>query len=117
MSPEKCFAFFIIVSVTVCWTRAAPQIARQGPFGSSRGEDESPQPYEFHYNVDNPQTATLFGQNESSDQQGRVTGGYYVLLPDGRIMNVEYTVEGESGFVPRITFSPQNAPGAVPGRR
>jgi hypothetical protein len=27
-----------------------------------------------------------------------------VLLPDGRLMTVSYYVDGESGFVPTITF-------------
>lgn len=32
-----------------------------------------------------------------------MTGRYSVLLPDGRLMIVEYTA-GASGFVPKITF-------------
>lgn len=44
------------------------------------------------------------GANEVGDAQGKVLGGYKVLLPDGRLMTVEYTVEGDSGFVPKISF-------------
>lgn len=35
----------------------------------------------------------------------QVTGKYSVWLPDGRLMTVEYNVEKESGFVPKITFA------------
>lgn len=34
----------------------------------------------------------------------KVTGKYSVWLPDGRLLTVEYTVEKETGFVPKITF-------------
>lgn len=60
--------------------------------------------YEYKYDVEDPEKTLYFGANESGDAQGKVVGGYRVLLPDGRLMNVEYTVEGESGFVPKITF-------------
>ncbi|XP_049826527.1 uncharacterized protein LOC109601561 [Aethina tumida] len=72
-------------------------------------EQSVPIPYDFNYKVDNPPTNTFFGQNEAGDQAGRVAGQYYVYLPDGRLMTVEYTVDGESGFVPRITFQNQAA--------
>lgn len=45
-----------------------------------------------------------FGAQEAGDAQGKVVGSYKVLHPDGRLMTVEYTVEGDSGFVPVIKF-------------
>lgn len=59
--------------------------------------------YEFQYKVDNPPTNTHFGQNENGDQQGAKTGSYYVLLPDGRTMTVDYRADAQ-GFVPKISF-------------
>lgn len=60
--------------------------------------------YEYKYDVEDQEKALYFGANEAGDAQGKVIGGYRVLLPDGRLMTVEYTVEGDSGFVPKITF-------------
>lgn len=35
----------------------------------------------------------------------KVTGRYSVLLPDGRLMTVEYTADLQNGFVPKIFFA------------
>ncbi|XP_068633599.1 pro-resilin-like [Battus philenor] len=89
----------------VCALVVVCMSARQG-FAAPAPQEESgpPQPYEYKYDVEDPEKTLYFGANESGDAQGKVVGGYRVLLPDGRLMNVEYTVEGESGFVPKITF-------------
>ncbi|XP_077289667.1 pro-resilin-like [Arctopsyche grandis] len=65
---------------------------------------EAPMPYEYNYEVKDPEKTLFFNKNENGDESGRVTGGYQVLLPDGRLMKVEYSVDGESGFVPKISF-------------
>lgn len=38
----------------------------------------------------------------------QVSGQYAVWLPDGRLMTVAYTVDGENGFVPKISFDTNN---------
>lgn len=59
-------------------------------------------------------TNTFYGKQESGDLAGRVTGSYYVYLPDKRLMTVDYLVNGDSGFVPKITFTNQAAfPGSA----
>lgn len=80
----------------VKWSEAAP--APQG------APEEPPMPYEYKYDVEDQEKTLFFGANEAGDAQGKVIGGYHVLLPDGRLMTVEYSVEGESGFVPKISF-------------
>ncbi|KAL1451845.1 hypothetical protein WDU94_006181 [Cyamophila willieti] len=70
---------------------------------------EKPSPYQFEYKVEDQPNTLYFGANESGNEAGRVEGKYYVLLPDGRVMTVNYYVDGESGFVPTITFD-QNSP-------
>ncbi|KAK4874563.1 hypothetical protein RN001_013923 [Aquatica leii] len=85
---------FVLIAVVVS-AFAQPQV--QNP-------QEAPRPYDFQYKVDNPPTKTYFGQNESGDTAGKVLGSYYTLLPDGRIMTVEYRVDGQSGYVPRISY-------------
>ncbi|KAL1494979.1 hypothetical protein ABEB36_010475 [Hypothenemus hampei] len=100
---------FLFILIKLCdINEAAPQFPQRG-FQSVNREIETPQPYGYQYKVDSPSSRTVFGQEETGDAQGRVNGNYYVLLPDGRLMNVEYSVVGESGFVPKITFSPQNS--------
>ncbi|KAK9883513.1 hypothetical protein WA026_001689 [Henosepilachna vigintioctopunctata] len=78
--------------------------------GAPQGSiDGPPEPFNYNYRVANPPTNTFFGHSENGDAVGRVTGTYYVNLPDGRIMTVEYFVDGDSGYVPKISFQ-QSAP-------
>ncbi|XP_037028919.1 pro-resilin-like [Bradysia coprophila] len=65
---------------------------------------EAPQPYEYQYEVKDPEKQLFFDKSESGDAAGKVTGKYSVWLPDGRLMTVDYTVDGESGFVPKVSF-------------
>ncbi|KAJ8927320.1 hypothetical protein NQ314_020234 [Rhamnusium bicolor] len=92
-------AIFTILFVS---TTAAPQFPLQRPY-----PNELPTPYDYQYKVENPPTNTFFGKNEAGDAAGRVSGSYYVYLPDGRLMTIDYSVDGDSGFVPRISFSNQ----------
>ncbi|CAH0564908.1 unnamed protein product [Brassicogethes aeneus] len=95
----------IVASLLAIVVRCAPQslIRPIRPYD----DQSAPTPYDFNYKVDNAPTNTYFGQNEAADPAGRVVGQYYVYLPDGRLMTVDYTVDGESGFVPRISFQNQ----------
>jgi len=61
--------------------------------------------YQFEWKVEDAPSNNNYGQNEVGNEAGHVEGKYYVLLPDGRTMTVEYTVDGDSGFVPKISFS------------
>ncbi|KAK9729608.1 Insect cuticle protein [Popillia japonica] len=83
----------IVILGLLTFVLAQPQGTRDAP----------PEPYDFQYKVDNPPTNTFFGQNENGDQQGAKTGSYYVLLPDGRTMTVDYRADAQ-GFVPKISF-------------
>ncbi|XP_018561136.1 uncharacterized protein LOC108903441 [Anoplophora glabripennis] len=94
-----------ISTILFASTLAAPQFTAQRQF-----INEAPTPYEYQYKVDNPPTNTFFGKNEAGDAAGRVSGSYYVYLPDGRLMTVDYVVNGDSGFVPKIVLSNQATP-------
>ncbi|XP_076053415.1 pro-resilin-like [Oratosquilla oratoria] len=64
-------------------------------------DDNTPAKYEFQWAVEDEESANDFGHNESRD--GDLTeGSYYVLLPDGRRLEVTYTVNGEGGFEPVV---------------
>ncbi|XP_040581040.1 cuticle protein 7-like [Lepeophtheirus salmonis] len=43
-------------------------------------------------------------------ENGAIAGSYKVVLPDGRIKTVTYTVEGDSGFVADVQFETTPAP-------
>ncbi|XP_069703728.1 uncharacterized protein [Periplaneta americana] len=90
----------VLAAVTVL-TQARPQGA------VSRGKYEEPHvpmPYDFDWKVRDEQYKNFYGHNEVGDAAGRVDGSYHVWLPDGRLMTVSYYVDGESGFVPKITY-------------
>merc|ERR1712168_482088 len=71
-----------------------------------------PMPYQFSNKIsaDNADLDSSPGvywtQEEVAEESnpGRVDGEYSVWLPDGRLMTVKYYIDGESGFVPTITY-------------
>lgn len=65
--------------------------------------------YDFQWEVNNEEYQNYYGQQESANN-GRVDGSYHVLHPDGRLMKVSYYVDGDSGFVPTITFEDNHTP-------
>ncbi|KAF2357562.1 Insect cuticle protein [Trinorchestia longiramus] len=79
-----------------------------GSYGRPQGEysyDYDTAKYDFSWNVDSVdynQNLLKYGQTEQRD--GAYTKGeYYVLLPDTRLMRVEYYAD-ETGFHPTYTF-------------
>ncbi|XP_034831753.1 cuticle protein 10.9-like [Maniola hyperantus] len=74
------------------------------PAPAPQEENYPPMPYEYKYDVEDQEKLLYFGASEAGDAQGKVIGSYKVLHPDGRLMTVEYTVQGDSGFVPVIKF-------------
>ncbi|KAJ8681975.1 hypothetical protein QAD02_017767 [Eretmocerus hayati] len=85
------------------------------PGGNGGGYDDGSNgpgmPYEFKYDVNDPPSGNDFGQEEKSDGT-KVTGKYYVLLPDGRRQIVEYEAD-ENGYRPKVTYEGEaNAGGA-----
>merc|ERR1712055_872803 len=77
-------------------------------------EDLPPMPYQFTNRVsednaelDEEDRGIYWTQDEGApeDNPGRVEGEYSVWLADGRLMTVSYYVDGESGFVPTITYT------------
>jgi hypothetical protein len=48
-----------------------------------------------------------FGHSETRNGQ-KTTGAYFVELPDGRLQRVDYYVDGDSGYVARVSYSGSN---------
>ncbi|CAL8071591.1 unnamed protein product [Orchesella dallaii] len=71
-------------------------------------EKSEPMPYNYNWEVNDEESKSYYGHEEKGTEAGRTEGKYFVWLADGRLMTVEYYVDGESGFVPKITFSDPN---------
>ncbi|XP_066954474.1 pro-resilin-like isoform X2 [Macrobrachium rosenbergii] len=109
----------IAVAFAVALLGSTCQGAPQG-YNYAAPTTPAPASYSFSYAVDAADSLrrpVLFGQEEN--RQGvQTTGTYYVLLPDSRLMTVNYYVD-ETGFHPTYTFQGQAVypePAAVGGQ-
>nr|XP_027230857.1 pro-resilin-like [Penaeus vannamei] len=64
---------------------------------------EEPAKYDFNYAVKDDYSGNDFGHQEARDGYD-TQGSYYVLLPDGRLQRVTYTVNGDSGYVAEVSY-------------
>ena len=62
----------------------------------------APQPYSFSYDVLDVLGNDYGAAEESNGEQ--VQGQYSVLLPDGRLQTVSYSVQADSGFVADVRY-------------
>ena len=60
--------------------------------------------YEFGYRVIDHATGSDFGHAESRWRGRPTEGRYHVLLPDGRLQRVEYSVGSDTGFRAEVYF-------------
>ncbi|XP_066955405.1 cuticle protein 18.6-like [Macrobrachium rosenbergii] len=85
---------------------AAPSQGYQQPIQTyAAPEYQAPAQYDFAYTVsayDPVGNKVDFGHSEQRND-AHTTGSYYVLLPDSRVMRVEYYVD-ETGFHPTYTY-------------
>ena len=63
-----------------------------------------PASYSYDWAVKDDYSSNNYGQNESRNGD-KTTGSYYVLLPDGRVQTVTYSVDGYGGYVADVTYS------------
>ncbi|XP_066978949.1 pupal cuticle protein 36-like [Macrobrachium rosenbergii] len=91
--------------LTVCISCSLSFPDAVGSTGSGYGQN-SLMPYQFSYDVKDNYKGVDFGQQEKSDGNA-VTGSYQVVLPDGRIQNVEYRADHQTGFVAKVSYSGQ----------
>ena len=69
---------------------------------------EHPISYSYNYAVDDGPTGPQFSKHEASD--GVLTKGEYsVILPDGRLQTVSYSVTEQGGFAVNVKYKYQNA--------
>ncbi|XP_053651138.2 pro-resilin-like [Cherax quadricarinatus] len=64
---------------------------------------EAPAHYNFTWQVKDDASGNDYGHQETRDGAD-TQGSYYVLLSDGRLERVKYTVNGDSGFVAQVAY-------------
>ena len=67
-----------------------------------------PQPYHYKYIVQDEEKDLYIEKEEKKDENQEVKGFYTYLMPNGRIMRVEYVADKENGFVPKISYEDRN---------
>ncbi|XP_063884542.1 cuticle protein 7-like [Scylla paramamosain] len=86
----------------------AHEAPAQAPPAGGYGYTPPPPPpakpeYSFDWAVKDDYAALDFGQHETRDGYN-TDGSYYVLLPDGRVQKVTYTVHGDGGYVATVEY-------------
>ncbi|KAK4327952.1 hypothetical protein Pmani_001613 [Petrolisthes manimaculis] len=94
MAASKVVLLTVLV-VVVTAVLSVPQFARDPHTSVPR--------YEFGYEVNAPEYGNDFAHAERRDGPD-TSGQYRVLLPDGRIQVVTYTVSGDSGYVAEVSY-------------
>ena len=62
-----------------------------------------PSAYQFQWEVSDEEGNNFYGHGEKRD--GAFTSGsYFILLPDGRRQRVDYTVDGDNGYIATVTY-------------
>ena len=72
--------------------------------GYGHPEPIGPAVYKFGYAVKDGYSNNNYGHSEARDG-GNAQGSYTVLLPDGRVQKVTYTVNGDSGYVANVSYA------------
>nr|XP_027232936.1 pro-resilin-like [Penaeus vannamei] len=93
------FAKFIFAFAFVAMALARPE---ETP-GYDYSAPSSPGKYDFNYAVKDDYSNNNYGHQEDRNGYG-AQGSYYVLLPDGRLQKVTYSVNGDSGFVAEVSY-------------
>nr|XP_027230858.1 pro-resilin-like [Penaeus vannamei] len=95
------FTKTVVALALVAVTLAAPS---QPSYGyAPPATYDAPAKYDFNYAVKDDYSGNDFGHQEARDGYD-TQGAYYVLLPDGRLQKVAYTVNGDSGYVAEVSY-------------
>ncbi|CAF2744309.1 unnamed protein product [Lepeophtheirus salmonis] len=80
-----------------------------GPYPPPPPPPPPPANYAYSYAVLDDESGVDIAADELAEN-GAIAGSYKVVLPDGRIKTVTYTVEGDSGFLADVQFEAAPAP-------
>ena len=70
-------------------------------------------PYNYGYEVQDPETNNFQNKAEIKTPNGDVFGSYSVLMPDGYIYTTTYNITGDSGYVSRLIKTKANIPETI----
>ncbi|XP_071536158.1 cuticle protein 8-like [Panulirus ornatus] len=73
------------------------------PPSYSAPQPVGPAQYTFNWNVKDDYAGNDYGHEETRNGYDTY-GSYYALLPDGRFQKVDYTVNGDSGFLAQVQY-------------
>ncbi|XP_027211772.2 pro-resilin-like [Penaeus vannamei] len=99
---------FILLGLAAVVAADSREIFAYGPpQGSSEESFESYESgeakYDFNYAVQHEDSGNDFGHQEARDGE-HTQGSYYVRLPDTRLQNVKYFVDGDDGYVAEVNY-------------
>jgi len=99
----------------VFFAAAAVLLALASAMPAPQDDEDKPMPYKFDFSVTEQEAdpdGIFWNHNEGKEESApdRTEGEYRVWLPDGRLKIVSYYVDGESGFVPTITYEDNYVP-------
>ncbi|XP_053651133.2 cuticle protein 7 [Cherax quadricarinatus] len=80
-------------------------------YGQPSPPVEPPAKYDFDWLVKDDESGNDFGHQETRDGP-HTQGSYYVLLADGRVQKVTYTVDGEGGYIAVVAYEGEAKPPA-----
>ncbi|XP_045617289.1 pro-resilin [Procambarus clarkii] len=92
-----CVATRVAADTSFSYNPPFTQVSTQGAGEASEAK------YSFEWRVDHDPSSNEYGHEESRDGDD-TQGRYFVVLPDGRLQQVVFTVSGSSGYKPRVTY-------------
>jgi hypothetical protein len=98
-------AFALVFATVASAMPQGPGIGHGIAHGIAHGPvyDYGPAKYQYEYGVKDDYSHNNYGHGEHRD--GHITeGSYFVSLPDGRLQNVHYTVNGDEGYIAEVTY-------------
>ncbi|CAG0899862.1 unnamed protein product [Cyprideis torosa] len=114
----KLIVLFAVVAVALCDKLPARFLGGRSDSGSGEGRtrvvyrapsrgygsaSDERAVYNFNWAVRDDETGIDMGHQEARDGDN-TQGSYRVLLPDGRIQTVTYTVDGDSGYLANVQY-------------
>ncbi|XP_069958340.1 pro-resilin-like [Cherax quadricarinatus] len=93
------------VKIVVLWVMVLSLTGTTVHGSSQDSSEESGESSEGHYSFSWTvrHKSNKFGHQESREGED-TQGQYYVLLPDGRLQKVTFTVTGDSGYQPVVSY-------------
>ncbi|KAK2711051.1 hypothetical protein QYM36_012277 [Artemia franciscana] len=94
--------FILVAFIAVAASQSYPKPSYNTPAYKDKYEYR---PYSFDWTVKDDPSYNDYGHQQNTDASGNTQGSYRVLLPDGRVQTVSYTVTPYGGYNADVTYS------------